>query len=278
MKKNIIYIFLIIFSVFAFSDVSYRTYTLGPKGYITETRTAFVPEKVLKPSVLNAEDLFIDNQNNLYIADTGNMRLLKIYQDGSEESFGDFEVFMPTGIYVKNNKIYVADSGNFSVAVYDENGFLIKTIEKPSEPLFGIKNLFIPLKIAVDNRENIYIVNEGSTNGLVNLNSEGNFMNYFAANQPDVSLKMILQRIIYSGNNNFLKIKPPSPTNLTIDKDGLIYTTTYGQENDGIKKFDIAGNNILSGKIFSSSDIVDVATDRDNNIYALTSEGYIFIS
>ncbi|WGS64616.1 YIP1 family protein [Marinitoga aeolica] len=276
MKKILLIITIFTFNLLIFSNVPYKTYTMGPNNRLIETRTAFVPSKILTPNILNAEDLFVDNNGNIYIADTGNMRVLKINKDNKEESIGDFMMFMPTGVYVKNDKIYVADSGNFVVQIYDKEGQLLKEIDKPKEPLFGVKNLFIPLKLAVDDRGNIYVVSEGSTNGLVNLNEYGQFMNYFGANQPNVSLKMILQRLIYTGNN-FLKIKPPSPTNLCIDKDGLVYTVTEGLNNNSIKKFNVAGINVFENKIFSPNKPVDIDTDKYNNIYVLTAEGKIVV-
>ncbi len=277
--KPLTLLVILLFFAVSYADVPYKTYTMGPNGFIVETRNAFVPEKVFFPSVMNAEDIFVDKDGSIYVADTGNMRVLKINPDMSEEVFSDYMFFMPTGIFVTDELVYVADSGSFSVCVFNKSGELLKELGRPSQPLFGSKNQFIPLKVAVDARNNIYIISEGSTDGIVCLNSDGEFMNYLGANRPDVSLKMLLQRIIFTGaKGQFLKLRPPSPTNIAIDADGIIYTCTYGLETNSIKKFNIAGVNIFENRIFGDPDIVDIGLDDLNNVYAVDSNGFIVVS
>ncbi len=277
--RILILLVLVLFFVAMYGDVPYKTYTMGPNGFIVETRNAFVPEKFFFPSIMNAEDIFVDKDGSIYVADTGNMRVLKINPDMSEEVFSDYMFFMPTGIFVSDDLVYVADSGNFSVCVFNKDGELLKEIGKPSQPLFGSKNQFIPLKVAVDERKNIYVISEGSTDGIVCLNSAGEFMNYLGANRPDVSLKMLLQRIIFTGaKGQFLKLRPPSPTNIAIDADGIVYTSTYGLERNSIKKFNVAGVNIFENRIYGDPNIVDIGLDKFNNVYAVDSKGFIIIS
>ncbi|HQF34395.1 MAG TPA: hypothetical protein PLM73_11880, partial [Petrotogaceae bacterium] len=76
--RILILLVLVLFFVAMYGDVPYKTYTMGPNGFIVETRNAFVPEKFFFPSIMNAEDIFVDKDGSIYVADTGNMRVLKI--------------------------------------------------------------------------------------------------------------------------------------------------------------------------------------------------------
>jgi len=179
----------------------------------------------------------------------------------------------------EEGKVYVADTGTFSAFVFEADGTLQGEITRPDSPVFGASNLFIPLKIAADRRGNIYVLCEGAHNGLVNLNRDGEFMGYFAANRPEVSLKMLFQRLIFSESqlDQLLKVKPPSPTNLALDSAGLVHTVTHGISVQSVKKFNIAGNNILPSWMPSPGNFVDLDLDRDDNIFALDAQGWVWV-
>lgn len=102
--------------------------------------------------------LTFDREDNLYIAnrtgeimifDRNGKRKLKFGRAGSKQ--GHFSY--PNGIAVgPSKKIYVSDSGNFRVQVFDPQGKLIKVIEQDQ------LKVAIPKGIAVDHKERIYLV------------------------------------------------------------------------------------------------------------------------
>lgn len=262
----------------AFAKAPYKTYTKGPEDMIVETQTAYEPLDILKLNTNAAEDMCLDKDNTLYIADTGNSRIL-ILKDDKLSMIGEGILNKPTGVYVTTDKVYVADSENRKVYIFDKQGKVIQEIERPTEPLFGKNTKFIPKKITVDNRGNIYVISEGSTNGVVQLNNQGNFIGYFANNRTETSFKMILQRLLFTEEQKgqLFKNTPPSPTNVTIDQRGLIYTTTYGLKSNVTKKFNVSGSNILDGKIEDLSDVlVDICVDKNGNIFTVDETGAIF--
>lgn len=269
--KKIVLILFIIANILIFSN-SYKTYTVGLNNRLSEIQPAYKVEKIIYSDFFEPEDLFVHN-NKFYIADTSNSRIV-VKSDDEEYYIGEFELMFPKGVYYKDGKIFVVDDGVGSIFIYDENGVMLKTIGKPNTPLFGKRNVFVPKKVAVDNRGNIYVVSEGSTEGVLVFNKDGEFINYFGVNNPDVSLKMILQRIFLKAK--LLKIKPPSPTNLTIDNKGLLYTVTTGLKNEAIKKFNVAGVNILKN-IIASDKLIDIHVDNEGYIYTLSSDGHIYI-
>ncbi len=166
---------------------------------------------------------------------------------------------------------------NKSVVVYSYSGELINEITQPNSPMYG-KNDFTPTKIAADYKGNIYVSCLVLTEGLAVFNERGEFLGFTGANKPNISLKMILQRIFFSEKQKeqLLKIRAPSPTNVFVDTNGLVYTVTQGLKNGGVKKFNIIGENIFP-EITTNPNLSDLCVDEDGNVYALSSQGTIDI-
>ena len=75
----------------------------------------------------HAEDLFVDDNDNLYVVDTGNNRILKLSMEGEvlaeyKEGYG-LAFKGPKGVYVHTDgSIWVADSGNYRIVRLDAEG------------------------------------------------------------------------------------------------------------------------------------------------------------
>ncbi len=276
MRSRIFLLFL--FVPLIFLAVPYKTYTLGVGFRFVETQHAFVPSNILELNLLVPEDIFFDKQTGtLLIADTGNSRIVLLNSDQSVDYIGEDYLWNPTGVFALNGKVYVADSMNKSVVVYSYSGELINEITKPNSPMYG-KNDFTPKKIAADYKGNIYVSCLGLTEGLAVFNERGEFLGFTGANKPNISLKMILQRIFFSERQKeqLLKVRAPSPTNVFVDTNGLVYTVTQGLKNGGVKKFNIIGENIFP-EIATNPNFSDLCVDEDGNVYALSSQGTIDI-
>ncbi|MGM9972835.1 MAG: YIP1 family protein [Clostridiaceae bacterium] len=261
--------------VTAQASAPYKTYTIGPNDNAVETQTAYEPVGVLSLEAALPEDLFIDDNDILYIADTGNSRIL-VMEEGGTKVIGEGILNSPTGVYSQGDSIYVADGGNKRIYVFDKSGGLQKEIGRPEEPLYGKNTDFVPRKLTVDKRGNIYVIGEGAVNGIIQLNSEGGFTGYFGSNKTRTTFKMILQRTLFTEGQlgQLFKNIPASPTNVVIDSSGLIYSATYGISENPIKKFNVSGRNILEGKLQADNKyIVDLAVDKLGNIFGIDATG-----
>lgn len=88
----------------------------------------------------HAEDLFVDSQDNLYVADTGNNRILKFSTHGEvvaeyTEGFG-VSFKNPKGIYVhEDGTLWIADTGNYRVVRIAQDGSDVEVFYKPESEL-----------------------------------------------------------------------------------------------------------------------------------------------
>ena len=149
-------------SVTVYADTAYKTITVDKNGDYIETQNAYNPvgtiEKIGDESLNAPSDLAISGEV-MYIADTGNKRILVSDLDGELISvIGGGELLEPCGVFVaENGEILVADRGAKAVFAFSADGKLIKKYEKPDSPLYGKNESFIPLKVAADGNDNLYI-------------------------------------------------------------------------------------------------------------------------
>jgi len=258
----------------------YTTWTMGPGGRLFMTQDAYIPLTEIDLPVSAPEDMFLAPNGALYIADAGNGRILELNKDLQPVAeFGKGILKSPTGVFVDDEGVvYIADAGKSKIVILDKNGNLLKEFGRPTEPLFGRNREFLPRKIAVDVRKNLYIVSEGSVNGLVMMNTNGNFIGYFGANTAEMSLKMILQRMFLTKEQleQFIKNEAASPSNVAIDRQSLVYTITAGTaRNKSIRKFTISGRNLFQG-VFGSSTFRDVDVSDSGLLLAVDAGGRIY--
>jgi DNA-binding beta-propeller fold protein YncE len=264
----------------ALADAPYLTFTRGPNGWSAATPTAYEPDGMIRIGLNQPSDIFYDDASGMmYIADTGNSRIAVYDGSGVRQSIGEGVLANPVGVYAAGGRIYAADSGLREIVVFDAAGKLLQRIGRPEEPIYGKNNDFVPKKVAVDKRGNIYVISEGAINGVVQLAKDGRFLGYVGANDTQVSLKMLIQRLLFTDaqKGQLFRSTPPSPTSLVLDKQGLLYTVTEGVRAEGIKKLNILGSNILDTNSWVSDSLIDIDVDAEGNIYTVDSSGWIDI-
>ncbi|WP_274648635.1 YIP1 family protein [Paenibacillus humicola] len=281
----------------------YVSFTVNQQGSARLTQSAYIPVGVIdgygifgksgaaakaaggpdfEVALDEPQDLFVDSGNRLYVADTGNGRIVELDERGSLlRLIGQGELKQPTGLYVDGaGNVYVADYGAGQVVIFDKNGRKTKTIGKPASKLFGADNAFKPQKIIADKRGNLYIVAEGLIQGLVELSPEGDFLGYFGGNRAGFDLERAVQRIFFTKKqlSQLSQKLPPSPTNLAVDRDGLIYTATVGLESKAVKKLNVAGEDLFQSSAYMDTNLSDITVDGMGNIFAADAvEGLIYV-
>lgn len=266
------------------ASVPYKTFTEDHNRGIIRTQDAYRPigsiEKIGDYELKSPSDIHIDAEDQIYIADTGNHRILVVDSEGYlKRIVGEGVLKQPTGVFVDDQGlIYAADSGANEVVQFDAAGNKVRSFGKPDSPLFGANTPYKPAKVAVDKRGNLYIVSEGTTNGIIQLSVNGDFLGFFGSNDTRVDLKLILQHTFFTKEQRLKLFKniPNSPTNVTIDGRGLIYTVTQGYKGRSIKRLNISGNNLLPEDMVYDPLVRGIAISSHGNIVTVSEKGFIF--
>lgn len=246
------------------------------------TQDAYLPDKTVTELGLSSpEDLFIDENNMLYIADTGNRRVIR-YDINSGQVDGileNSEMTGPRGVYVtREGEIYVADSAAKAVLIFDKDFNLLDKLTRPDAPIFADTN-YEPKRVAVDGGGNVYLISEGVYNGVIQLAKTGEFLGYFAVNDADLSFSQRLQQLIFTREQlaNLVDINPTVFANVFVDRDGIVYTATSGTNRNGMKKHSTNGGNMFKSDVWSYDNLTDVYVDHRGLIYTSSASGYIDI-
>lgn len=293
MKKLLILIFgltlgmLLVQQPLSANGIPYQTFTYSnTQEKIIPTQDAYIPVSVdshLGGFDLNApEDIFIDKQDNIYVADTGNKRVIK-YDLNTDELLiiGEGILNEPKGIHVGfDGNLYVADFGNKKgyKFVYNEltnNYEVSQTYERPvNSPYFTENDAFEPSKIITDKGNNVYLLLAANVNGLAEFKNDGEFFGYFGGNRLPNTLENTIKSVLFDEQQRreWFKMVPKPVYNMAVDQNGLIITITKGQE--GYLKLNIA-NYIYSQSQWGVNDLEDITVGPHNTIFAISQEGYI---
>jgi sugar lactone lactonase YvrE len=285
---------------------------VSPHAYVPEKDTDSV-DMGLEVKLKDPSDLTCDKDGNLYIADTGNNRIvildseLKVkniiseYTDNSGETTGFNQ---PKAVFVnEQGDIYVGDTLNCRIVKYDKEGKLLQVIDSPSEEVLQ-KVIFEPSAIAVDNYDRIYVISQSTNMGVLTLDSEGVFQGFIGAEKTTGTFWDIVKDAFMSEEKK-AKARQNVPTeynNISIDDKGFLYVTSSAYDQSAqynsmvnksgtanpIKKLNPSGADVLkrNGPFNQGGDInyfydcsrfIDVALGTDN-VYSLLDQtgGKIF--
>lgn len=288
MKKRVVLLILLVVILASlltstYQDVNaapYGTSTMGPGGKLVATQTAYEPQELLNIRFNKAESMYVEPLSQLiFVSDSFDKIVYVLDTDGQIVNQITCDSFVqPIGIVSNDNYVYVADKGAKSVFVFNNPSYdYAFTIEKPNTSLFGSSSPFVPIKIAATN-SSIYIVSEGSTKGLIQMTTKGDFIGYTCANKTSSGLLSFFQKLLYSSEqqNALINAAPPSPSDLALSMQGLIFTVTKGDQTAPVKKLNTLGNIIMTPS-YLQPQAVAIALDKDDNIFCVSSDGIITV-
>ncbi len=259
----------------------YETYTYSIDGFALISPDAYVPDRQVDTvymelgddaaiTEIEIGDLFVDDNNDVYLADYKNNRIIVLDQyfkkkaiiknfvnsNGVPDSFAN-----PQGVFVTDEYIYVADTDNNRIVMFDLNFNYYKTIEKPDADVFPAGSIYKPSAVAVDEFGRIYVVSTTTYMGVIAINEEAEFQGFIGAQKVSVSALDILWRTFQTDEQrkNSEQYLSTEFNNITIDKDGFIYVTTSSideaqqqaaiESKDSayspVKKLNTAGSDIM---------------------------------
>lgn len=192
------------------------------------------------------KDLFIDDDDMIYVVDSGNKRIVKLDQDyntvaifyGPDKAFAD-----PQGIFVDSDgDMYVADTENKRIVHMDKDGAFVEEFTNPESEL-ATGDVFTPTKLVVTQTGYIYSV---KGENIMAIDGNNVFRGYYGQTNIGYSLSEAIFRMFASEKQkaSHLKRLAASYINVTYGKDGMIYATSMEREEGEIKKLNSIGTNI----------------------------------
>ncbi|MBQ9784982.1 MAG: YIP1 family protein [Clostridia bacterium] len=223
---------------------AYQTYTYSIEGTALYSPDAYSADISLTSKDLGLDkdlnkpnDLVTDNDGNVYIADSGNNRIVIFNRNyeyqGSLENFvieGIDSTFKnPKGVFVTDTSIWVCDTGNLRLLEFDKETMSFKKkIDAPDSQLFGDSKKFSPIAMAVDQYGRMYVVSDASNEGIIVMNSNGDFVGFIGSQAVALSAWEIIWRNFQSAEQREQQSSTVTTTynNITITSDGFVYVTT----------------------------------------------------
>ena len=196
----------------------------------------------------------VDQEKNVYIADTSRQRVIKwspktnetstiagiMDQSGSNATF----LSTPEGIYVTRtgDRVYVADTGNSRVQLWMKNAKEGVTVAGSIDGIEGNSSasLRAPIGILVDERSEVIYVADTSNNRIMR----------WLPNAVEGEL------IVGLGGQGNHSDQLSEPTDLAIDSDGHLYVSDL--KNHRVQRFRLRDNSVCPS--FSSSSKLSLST------------------
>ena len=213
-------------------------------------------EKFGNTKLNGASDVVTDHDGNVYIADKENNRIV-ILNHRDYKVMGVISTYIddynqdrtlnsPSGVFVTSpdlmvdgsSHIFVCNTGDNTIVVFDKDYNYVKTIEQP--PVAGLldEGEFVPTAVAVDKYGRIFVVSKSCYKGIIVLSNEGKFTGFIGAQKVTTDIMDQIWKNFQSveqKQSSILKLPDPF-NNLTVDEDGFVYATISFSETSDLKQ------------------------------------------
>lgn len=272
----------------------YETYSFDSQGVRFPVQAAYIPERMigLESGELRfdrPEDIMIDHHNNLYVVDSRNNRIVRLNENYEQtmiygDADGDGALKRPEGVFVTDDGlVYIADTGNRRVALFQADGTFISEFKKPDSEYLPDNFRFEPMKLVVDQRGVMYLTLKSGYQGLMLVDIEnGQFRGFFGMNQVSFNLLDSLKRKFFTDAQMSMEGDklPGTISNVTIDDQGLIYTSSVRVSSRQLKKLNYSGADLLGDKVYGEKHLksgqermfTDLTVDRSGIITAVDNQ------
>ena len=313
MKKKLISVLSVVFllamllATASAAYTPYGTYTYSISGEALPSPAAYsaqyyINDQAMSTTALKVEigtnvlsDLCTDARGWVYVVDTKGNRVIALNRDYKAqyviESFhsdkGRNDTFSkPTGIYASDEYLYVCDTGNQRIVMFNFDGSYHKTVNAPQSAYFGESSVFSPIACAADRYGRLFVISSDENQGVIVMTEDSEFTGFIGAQKVTYSLWDIFFRRFQSEEEreSSLKNTAINLTNIALQHGtygDFVYTVTdssqiaSGQEQaikskeatySPVKKLNANGDEILKRNGF-----FDCAGEVDISSYSRSS-------
>ena len=216
-----------------------------PKSYVLKTSVSYLNADL--GALKQPNDLDIGPNGHIYIADTGNNRIVELdekfqpvaaYKNEEQKKFRS-----PQGVFVDEyGAIFVADTDNSRVVKMSSSGKFVEEFKKPTSAILGDNFNFTPRKVAVSSTGYLYAIR---LQWLMQIDAQGKFCGYIGTNQVGFDLWYRIRQLLSNERQRIAlqKREPSSIRSFDIVDSGALYVTT-AETTAQLKKINSVGKNI----------------------------------
>lgn len=221
----------------------YATYTYSSTGFALESPDAYVPDMIVDgeymgESISDAKDLTVDDEGNVYLVDGKGAKIVvldKYYKvkftitdfindQGVPDKFTN-----PAGVFANDKYIYVCDTDNNRIVMFNKLGDFEKVVPQPESELFGKDSIYKPVAVAVDAYGRMFVISSTTYEGVIVMGDNGDFYGFIGAQKVSTGTTFDkIWEMLRSEEQKRLDEENISGeyNNIAIDKDNFIYVTT----------------------------------------------------
>ena len=203
--------------------------------------------------------------------------LVKVIDRFYEADGTEYKLHDPNGFFVDTDEkhIYIADTNNETITVYDENGEIarnpdgtkqevtvgnkvicidadgniVSEFTKPESDIFRQDIKMKPTAVLKDGLGQIYILSEGFYYGAIVYREDGTFVGFYGANKVTVTAGLLVERawrkiMTKKATSYTANYVPTAYNGFDVDNENFIYTIADNGAN-AIKKLNAVGDNVL---------------------------------
>ena len=227
----------------------YATYTYSSTGFVLNSPAAYVPDQIINSAYIGLEipfddpqDLFVGPDESVYLVDAKNSRVIcmdryfklkfEIAKFVNTQGVPD-ALSAPGGVFVTEEYIYVCDSNNNRIVMFNLDGTYHKIIPAPVSNLFDENAVYKPVAVAVDEYGRLFIVSSTTYQGIIVMSEDGGFHGFIGATKVSISAWEILWRNFQTKAQRAASQRNLATefNNITIDENNFIYVTTSAIED-----------------------------------------------
>lgn len=260
------------------SIIPYENYTYSETDRsVVPGPQAYVPERVIYGDELGAgklsapADIDCAPDGKVYILDTGNNRVVVLNEDltldrifvcydgGKNGTLNKAE-----GIFTDDAYIYIADTENSRILIMDKNtGAQVRIVKAPESEMLGGDFIFKPIKLAVDSERLLYVVGDGTYEGIININWDSEFIGFIGSSNVEASAWDIFWQRFATKEQRKTQVQfvPQDHSSIDLDAEGFYYCTMYTPKDSRmVKRLNPGGADVIR-------DLSNVSITGDQRTY-----------
>ena len=223
-------------------------------------------------------------KNNLIVTDYkfGVTEIIDHFENaGKTDSFSSPQGCFLT----KEGTLFVADTGNKRIVVLDQDRKLLNIIQEPKSDVFAVDFEFKPQKVAVDSSGRVFVVADGVYEGIMQFYENGDFVGFIGSIPVTASPLEILWKKLLSKEQNSKRAQfvPVSYTNIFLDNEGFLYAVSLSSTlskpirrlnpggGDVLIRNSLAGTSVSGDQIGKTSQFTAICADENGIYYAADS-------